>query len=151
MANTTLRKRRDDDIEALASKACALASVSNPDYADAMERENARSKKKCGDCFNIRDDEVIDEDNVMGLLPGEEFDGDRNGIAPAKRTSQILSNFQDYVSGVGGGGGGARGWEQSRRGHPGAGGRGRRRRTEGGGDDGLPERRRWRRRGRRRR
>ena len=101
MADTTLRKRRDDDIEALASKACALASVPIPDYADAMEREKSRSKKKYVDRFNIRDDEVIDDD-VMGLLPGEEFDGDRNGIALAERTSQILSNFQDYVSGIGG-------------------------------------------------
>ena len=94
MADTTLRKRRDDDIEALASKACALASVSNPDYADAMERENARSKKKYGDRFNIRDDEVIDDDDVMGLLPGEEFDGDRNGIALAERTSQMEEEAQ---------------------------------------------------------
>ena len=67
-----------------ASKACALALVPIPDYADAMERENAHSKKKYGDRFNIRDDEVIDDDDdVMGLLPGGEFDGDRNGIVLA--------------------------------------------------------------------
>ena len=90
MADITLRKRRDDDIE-------ALASVPIPQYADAMERENARSKKKYGDCFNIRHDEVIDDDDVMGLLPGKKFDGDRNGIALAERTSQILSCTQSLT------------------------------------------------------
>ena len=94
MADTTLRKRRDDDIEALASNACALASFSNPDYTDTMDHENARSKKKYGNRFNIRDNEVIEDDDVMGLLPVEDFDGDRNDIALAERTSQMEEEAQ---------------------------------------------------------
>ena len=42
------------DIEALAARACALASVPVPDYHDAIERENSRSRRKYGNRFNIK-------------------------------------------------------------------------------------------------
>ena len=89
----------DDDIEALASKACALASVPIPDYTDAILRSNKRSKEKYGNRFTIDDNEDLNdvEDN---LDEDEEFSS--SGIVLAERTSQILSNFQDYVSGISG-------------------------------------------------
>ncbi|KAL7552080.1 hypothetical protein ACHAWF_015296 [Thalassiosira exigua] len=87
----------DDDLDLLSSRACALASVPVPDYADAIARKNRREKKKYGDRFSIDDEE--DPHLESGL--GE----DASGMALAERTSQILSNFQDYVSGMGEGGG----------------------------------------------
>eukprot|EP00581_Thalassiosira_minuscula_P005828 CAMPEP_0183746012 /NCGR_PEP_ID=MMETSP0737-20130205/66532_1 /TAXON_ID=385413 /ORGANISM="Thalassiosira miniscula, Strain CCMP1093" /LENGTH=2336 /DNA_ID=CAMNT_0025981691 /DNA_START=12 /DNA_END=7019 /DNA_ORIENTATION=- len=90
-----------EDMESLASKACALASVQVPDYAGAIEQKNAQLKEKYGNRFTIGDDEGDeDEEGEEGL--GEEFEEDKNGIVLAEKTSQILSNFQDYVSGIGG-------------------------------------------------
>jgi hypothetical protein len=104
----------DEDIESLAARACALASVPVPDYADAIERRNRRSRQKYGDRFTLDDDEEIDEGE---LLPIEETN--RSSVL-AERTSQILNNFQDYVKGIGfsdvgggGGGGGGGGEEES--------------------------------------
>ena len=89
----------DDDIEALAAKACALASVPVPDYTDAIIRSNEASKKKYGNRFTI--DENEDLNDVQDKMEeDEEFSS--SGIVLAERTSQILSNFQDYVSGISG-------------------------------------------------
>eukprot|EP00571_Detonula_confervacea_P001807 CAMPEP_0172315846 /NCGR_PEP_ID=MMETSP1058-20130122/26475_1 /TAXON_ID=83371 /ORGANISM="Detonula confervacea, Strain CCMP 353" /LENGTH=119 /DNA_ID=CAMNT_0013030021 /DNA_START=9 /DNA_END=365 /DNA_ORIENTATION=- len=92
----------DDDIEALASKACALASVPVPDYAEAINRSNARSKKKYGNRFTIDDDDAATMDDDDLDLDGKEREEEdkfsSSGIVLAERTSQILSNFQDYVS-----------------------------------------------------
>jgi hypothetical protein len=92
------------DIEALAARACALASVPVPDYHDAIERENSRSRRKYGNRFNIDDDELLDEEDgdVDGVGGGNGgSDEARSSMLLAERTSQILNSFQDYVSGIG--------------------------------------------------
>ena len=86
----------DLDLEALSSKACALASVPVPNYAESIQVANRASQKKYGNRFTIGDDEEDDDED------DEDHPDDKNGIVLAERTSQILSNFQDYVSGIGG-------------------------------------------------
>ena len=82
-----------NDLEALSSKACEFASTPVPDYTGQIQRANERSKKKHGDRFIIDDKDV---DITKDLKK------DKDGIALAERTSQILSDFQEYVSGIGG-------------------------------------------------
>ena len=106
-AHTNLRMSNYDDdelsdIEALAARACALASVPVPDYHDAIERENSRSRRKYGNRFNIDDDELLDEeDGDVGGVGNGGSDEARSSMLLAERTSQILNSFQDYVSGIG--------------------------------------------------
>lgn len=91
----------DDDIEALASKACALASIPVPDYADAFRREEeSRQRRKSsrkGKSKSRSDFTIDDEDE-----PEEAGKDEKDSIALAEKTASILSNFQDYVSGIGG-------------------------------------------------
>ena len=117
----------DEDIESLAARACALASVPVPDYADAIGRANARSRLKYGNRFTLDDDDD-DDDDEAGTAAGMAADLDEEGrdrsSALAERTSQILSNFQEYVAGIGfvdgGGGGGGGGGGSAEDGHAGA-------------------------------
>jgi len=88
------------DIEALSARACALASVPVPDYHDAIERENSRSRRKYGNRF-ILDDDDDDVDEEDGVGGGNGSDEARSSMLLAERTSQILNSFQDYVSGIG--------------------------------------------------
>lgn len=92
----------DDDIEALASKACALASIPVPDYADAFRREEEsrqlrKSSRKGKSKTRSSAFTIDDEDD-----PEEAGKDEKDSIALAEKTASILSNFQDYVSGIGG-------------------------------------------------
>ncbi|KAL7546659.1 hypothetical protein ACHAWF_009993, partial [Thalassiosira exigua] len=73
----------EDDIEALRARACALASAPVPDYSDAFDRKNRKYQTK-----KYRDE----------LLSRIEMDEDPDSVKLANKTSDILSEFQDYIS-----------------------------------------------------
>lgn len=73
------------NVEALAAKACALASVPIPDYADAFQRKNKKYELKK---YRDRDQRKRRKDK------------DPNSIILANKTSDILSEFKSYVSKV---------------------------------------------------
>eukprot|EP00571_Detonula_confervacea_P004637 CAMPEP_0172330482 /NCGR_PEP_ID=MMETSP1058-20130122/61426_1 /TAXON_ID=83371 /ORGANISM="Detonula confervacea, Strain CCMP 353" /LENGTH=382 /DNA_ID=CAMNT_0013047697 /DNA_START=81 /DNA_END=1227 /DNA_ORIENTATION=+ len=74
-----------DDIEDLAAKACALASIPIPNYSDAFDRKNKKYKTK-----KYRDK----------VQQRRWRDKDPHSIELANKTSNILASFADYISAI---------------------------------------------------
>jgi len=84
--NTGGAAAKNDDIETLAAKACALASVPVPNYTDAFARKNKKYKSK------------KHRDRVMARMASK--DNDHASVVLANKTSHILSDFQDYITNI---------------------------------------------------
>jgi len=82
-----------DDIEVLAAKACALASVPVPDYTEAFARQDRHGKNRKKNKEKYTTQRYLDKVTRRAAK-----DKDPNSVVLANKTSNILSEFQDYIT-----------------------------------------------------
>jgi len=78
----------DDDLDDLTAKACALASIPVPDYTESFARHDRKKDKRQYKIQHYRDEVMRRTANLK----------DRKSVMLANKTSNILSEFQDYVT-----------------------------------------------------